>query len=199
MILECIIQAGMAPSHKDTPTGLCYRYLNFREPPLPLSPPICGPNDLIFFITGTSPRLSPLYADLSWSVHLYQRSEHFTQGKSSNYSEYWPRCSFKGIFISHRHLALLRSDFLKKILFIYSWETERQREAETQAEGEAGKQAGSMQGAWRRTWSRVSRIRPWAEGSTKLLSHPGAPISHFYLAKFILLWSRNSNWMEPHH
>ena len=50
-------------------------------------------------------------------------------------------------------------------------DTETEREAETQAEGEAG----SMQGAWCGTQSRVSRITPWAEGSTKPLSHPGCP------------------------
>ena len=50
-------------------------------------------------------------------------------------------------------------------------DTEREREAETQAEGEAG----SMQGARRGTPSWVSRIRPWAEGGAKLLSHPGCP------------------------
>ena len=32
-----------------------------------------------------------------------------------------------------------------------------------------------MQGAQRGTQSWVSRIRPWAEGSAKPLSHPGAP------------------------
>ena len=47
----------------------------------------------------------------------------------------------------------------------------REREAETQAEGEAG----SMQGARRGTLSQVSRIRPWAEGGAKPLSHPGCP------------------------
>ena len=59
--------------------------------------------------------------------------------------------------------------FLKKF---YSWErhTQREREAETQAVGEAG----SMQEAWRGTRSQVSRIRPWAEGSAKLLSHRAA-------------------------
>ena len=52
-------------------------------------------------------------------------------------------------------------------------DTERgERETETQAEGEAG----SMQGARSGTRSRVSRIRPWAEGSAKLLSHVGCPI-----------------------
>ena len=48
-------------------------------------------------------------------------------------------------------------------------DTEREREAESQAEGEAG----STQGAQHRTRSWVSRITPWAEGSTKPLSHPG--------------------------
>ena len=50
-------------------------------------------------------------------------------------------------------------------------DTERETEAETQAEGETG----SMQGARRGTPSRVSRIRPWAEGGAKPLSHPGCP------------------------
>ena len=61
--------------------------------------------------------------------------------------------------------------FLNKILFIYSWETQREREAETQSEGEAR----STQGAQRGTRSRVSRIRPWAESSAKPRSHPGCP------------------------
>ena len=43
------------------------------------------------------------------------------------------------------------------------------RERERVAEGEAG----SMQGAQRGTLSQVSRIRPWAEGDAKPLSHPG--------------------------
>ena len=51
-------------------------------------------------------------------------------------------------------------------------DTERVRQAETQAEGEAG----SMQGAslmW--DWIPSLQIRPWAEGSAKLLSHLGCP------------------------
>ena len=48
---------------------------------------------------------------------------------------------------------------------------EREREAETQAEGEAG----SMQGARQGTQSRDPRIRLWAEGGAKLLSHLGCP------------------------
>ena len=48
---------------------------------------------------------------------------------------------------------------------------DREREAETQAEGEAG----SMQGAQHGTGYQGSRIRSWAEGSTKLLSHRAAP------------------------
>ena len=61
--------------------------------------------------------------------------------------------------------------FFFKVLFIYSWETQRERLAETQAEGEVG----SMQRAPHGPWSRVSRITPWAEGGAKLLSHPSCP------------------------
>ena len=59
--------------------------------------------------------------------------------------------------------------------FIYLFIRDTEREAETQAEGEAG----SMQGARRGTRSRVSRIMPWAEGSAKLLNHPGCPTKLF--------------------
>ena len=59
--------------------------------------------------------------------------------------------------------------------FIYLFMTDREREAEIQAEGEAG----SMQGAQCGTWSRVSRIRLWAEGGAKPLSHPGCPKPDF--------------------
>ena len=58
-------------------------------------------------------------------------------------------------------------------------DTERGREAETQAEGEAG----SMQGARHGTQSQVSRIRPWAKGGAKPLSHPGCPINKFLYIK----------------
>ena len=87
--------------------------------------------------------------------------------------------------------------FFKKILFIYSWETqrerkrEREREAETQAEGEAG----SMQGARRGTRSRVFRITPWTEGSAKLLSHWGCPRHSLstvqHMQTHTHLWSKN--------
>ena len=57
-----------------------------------------------------------------------------------------------------------------KILFIHSWETDRQIErGRDTAEGEAG----SPQGAWHGTPSLVSRITPLAEGGTKPLSHLG--------------------------
>ena len=55
-------------------------------------------------------------------------------------------------------------------------ERERERGAETQAEGEAG----SMREARCETRSRVPRVRPWAKGGAKPLSHPGCP-SVFYL------------------
>ena len=67
----------------------------------------------------------------------------------------------------HRIFAL--SLFLKKD-FIYSWKTQREREA------------GFMQGAWLRTQSQVSRIRPWAKGGAKLLHHPGCPV-HLFLKR----------------
>ena len=50
-----------------------------------------------------------------------------------------------------------------------------ERETETQAEGEAG----SMQVAQCGTQSQIPRIRPWAEGGAKLLSHPGCPKNLF--------------------
>ena len=67
-----------------------------------------------------------------------------------------------------------------------------QREAETQAEGEAG----SMRGPWCGTRSRVSRIRPWAEGSAKPLSHLGCPealiLTNFFLS-FTKLFAHSFN------
>ena len=45
------------------------------------------------------------------------------------------------------------------------------RDTEREAKGEAG----SMQGAHGRTGSRDSKIRPWAKGGAKPLSHPGCP------------------------
>ena len=70
--------------------------------------------------------------------------------------------------------------FFFKILFIYSWETQKEREAETQAEGDTG----SMQGARCGTRSRVSRIRPWAEGGAKPLSPPRLPNISYLDRKF---------------
>ena len=67
--------------------------------------------------------------------------------------------------------ALLFYTLFLKILFIYSWETQRKRGRDT---GRGRGEAGSMQVAWRRTWSWVSRIWPWAKGSAKLLSHRAA-------------------------
>ena len=73
--------------------------------------------------------------------------------------------------------------FLRFCLF--TREREREREAETQAEGEAG----SMQGARRETRSLVSKIRPWAEGSAKLLSHPGCPDLASFFLKILFIYS----------
>ena len=61
--------------------------------------------------------------------------------------------------------------FFKDFIYLFMRHTHTHTEAETQAEGEAG----SMQGAQCGTRSHDSRIRPWAEGDAKRLSHPGCP------------------------
>ena len=88
---------------------------------------------------------------------------------------------------SYQHIVSLYSSngqseieiyFFKKILFIHETHTHTHthtHESETQAEREAG----SMQGARHGTRSQVSRIRPWAEGGAKPLSHLGCPTKHF--------------------
>ena len=58
-------------------------------------------------------------------------------------------------------------------------------EAETQAKGEAG----SMQGPQRETQSRVSRIKPWAEGGAKPLSHPGCPGLGFFKSRLNFIFA----------
>ena len=72
-------------------------------------------------------------------------------------------------FIHHQqtHSFFQQVFFFKRLLFIH--ERHREKEVETQAEGEAD----PSQGARRGTRSRVSRIRPWAEGRAKPLSHLG--------------------------
>ena len=83
--------------------------------------------------------------------------------------------------------------FKKKDLFVYLFmtDTQRKREVETQAEGEAG----SIQGAWRETRSQVSRIMPWAEGSTKPLIYPGCP--HQCFRDQVVLWFSNPTANNP--
>ena len=53
--------------------------------------------------------------------------------------------------------------FLRFYLFIHEKHRER------------GRDTGSIQGTRCGTWSWVSRITPWAEGSSRPLSHPGCP------------------------
>ena len=72
--------------------------------------------------------------------------------------------------------------FLHIYLFVRDTERKKEREAESQAEGGAG----SMQGAWGGTWYRVSRIKPWAEGDAKLLSHQGCPLILIYILLHVL-------------
>ena len=61
--------------------------------------------------------------------------------------------------------------FLKKILFIYLFMRDTQREAETQAEGEAG----SLWGARCGTQSWYPGITPWAEGRHSTAEPPRRP------------------------
>ena len=57
-------------------------------------------------------------------------------------------------------------------------ERERERERERQRHRQREKQAPCRDPGVG-TWSRVSRIRPWAEGGTKPLSHLGCPKTWF--------------------
>ena len=63
----------------------------------------------------------------------------------------------------------------KKILFIYSWEAEKQAERE----------AGSMQGALCGTWSQDPGIMPWAEDRCSTAEPPRCP-KHYFLSHEIL-------------
>ena len=63
------------------------------------------------------------------------------------------------------HCCLFFFNF--KILFIYSWEREKERQAEGQA--------GSMRGAWCETRSWHSRIMPWPKGRCSIAEPPRRP------------------------
>ena len=67
-----------------------------------------SPNHSTRLITVSGPRLSPVLSMLNClGLFIFTRefaSRIFTQGKSSNYSEYWPWCPFKE-YISHRNLV----------------------------------------------------------------------------------------------
>lgn len=75
-------------------------------------------------------------------------------------------------YFSH---SMTGSFFFLKILFIYSWET--QREAETQAQRETG----SLKGAWCRTRSWDPRITTWAKGWHSTAGPPRRPNERFLL------------------
>ena len=68
--------------------------------------------------------------------------------------------------------------FLKKI-FIYSWDTQREKQRHRQREKQA---ACREPDGGTRSW--VSRITPWVEGGAKPLSHGGCPITSIILKEF---------------
>ena len=80
-----------------------------------------------------------------------------------------------------RHPGIPVLSFLK-ILFIYSWET--QREAETQAEGEAG----SLRGSWCGTWSQDPRIRSRAKGRQSTTEPPRRPLISSFIFYFFIFY-----------
>ena len=80
------------------------------------------------------------------------------------------KTSFEGFIFLKSELCTFF--FFKRFYFIYSCETQSERErGRDTGRGEAG----SMQGARCGTQSRVSRITPWAAGCTKPLHHRGCP------------------------
>ena len=103
----------------------------------------------------------------------------FTQGKSSNYSEYWPRCPFKEC-ISHRNLVFTEMWFFFLSLLIYF---ERARESVNRggAEREGESQAGSSRSVhriWCRAQSNIWTARSFNWSITqlytlKILMHRG--------------------------
>ena len=98
-----------------------------------------------------------------------------------------------------RHREILFFFFKSlKILFIYSWET--QREAETQAEGEAG----SLWGAPCGTRSQTPGSWPELKADTQPRSHPGAWDSYLThnlnkreREREILCASYTNRWLSP--
>ena len=108
-----------------------------------------------------SPEFSPL--GCSGKISLHPASD-FKPGH--RYS-----CSRHNPLVLHHPSTYLNYSFF--FLRFYLLETERERDR--QAEGEAG----SMQGAQCGTRSGDSRIRPWAEGGAKPLSHLGCPYLNY--------------------
>ena len=71
--------------------------------------------------------------------------------------------------------------FFKDFIYLSMRYTKREKEAEGEAD--------SMKGARRRTRSQVPRIRAWAEGGAKPLSHLGCPRDHLLWPHLTLITS----------
>ena len=76
------------------------------------------------------------------------------------------------MFLTSYQCVFSKNHFLKD--FIFSWETQREREAETQAEGEAG----SMQEARCGTRPQDSGITPWVKGKCSIAEPPTCPLKN---------------------
>ena len=71
-------------------------------------------------------------------------------------------------------------------VYLFMYETQKQRDAETQAEREAG----SLRGAWCRTRSQDPRIMPWAG---QMLNHWATQVPH---TTFLKLKGRLRQWLS---
>ena len=75
---------------------------------------------------------------------------------------------------------LAHSMFVFLIYYLFIQEKHREREREGERCRDTGsRKTGSMQGACCGTLFLISRIRPWAKGGAKQLTHLGTPISIF--------------------
>ena len=91
-----------------------------------------------------------------------------------------------GIIVLYLQQILL---FFKKILFIYSWQTERSRDIDRG-------RSRSLQGAWCGTRSQDPEIMTWAKGRCSTTEPPRCPSNHFSMS-FALCLTNGSIILKP--